>query len=145
MNSFPPVTTRASASGPSKEEVAHKKLPATASCAVRAYVPLSGARTAGGSSALVAMELSRFLRDKKIHGHLPKLACFAFRIPRFLMPFTHHTYPSRLSFWSTIGNGLLLLPDSAQRDAASSERVLAKGASAWMDKEPAKSCSSCII
>ena len=91
MNLFPPATTRASASGPSKEEVAHKKLPATASCAARAYVPLSGARTAGGSSALAAMELSRFSRDKKVHGHLPKLARFAFRIPSFLMPFAHHT------------------------------------------------------
>jgi hypothetical protein len=145
VNLFPPATTPASASGPSKEEVAHKKLPVTASCVVRVYVPLSGAKTVGGSSALAAMELSRFSRDKKVHDHLPKLARFAFRILSFLMPFPHHTYPSHLSFWSTIGNGLLLLPDSAQRDAASSERVLAKGASAWMDKEPAKSCSSCII
>jgi hypothetical protein len=91
---------------------------------------------AGGSSALAAMELSRFLRDKKVHGRLPKTS--AFRISH--TQFSHAvrtSYPSRLSFWSTIGSGLLLLPDSAQRDAASSERVLAKGASAWMDKESA--------
>ena len=53
-----------SASGPSKNGVAHKKSPATALCAAREFVPSFGARTVDGLSVRVEMESSKCLQDK---------------------------------------------------------------------------------
>src|SRR5947209_18703916 len=95
---------------------------------------------AGGSSALAAMELSRFLRDKTSR---PSSKTSAFRIShiQFIIPFAC-SYHSRLSFWSTIGNCLLLLPDSARGGCGKFRKEFwLKGASAWMDREPASATS----
>lgn len=143
----PPATTRAFASGPWKRGVAYKKLPATALCVERAFVPLHGARTAGGLSAPAVMESSKFSQDKRSKPWFQKRAHFTFHIPTFSRA-VGKSIPFMFVFLEPSWELLAALHPtlhSGARTEIMQKRGICMGGYGTRICHLAKSCSSCII